>query len=623
MITLKIIRKIAKILRGGTGRKEILLGTLCGVLIGFNPGVSFTLAVIILITLLLNANTAFVLLGAALGKILCLLLAPVTFHTGYFIIHNIGLEGVFRSLCNAPVTALMDLNVYAMIGSLPYALAVGIVSGLVLGTAVVKIRKKMLEADQHEIIGKTFGNKIARLLLRLAFGKSKLSLDDEVPKQTPLFRKSGIVLTGSAVLIALVLEFFLLDMLVKKGLQSGISSTTGAEVNIGDAHLSLLGGSLEVEDLQITDPDKPTHNLVQIDTLAVDTSIQDLLRKSYVVDLMAGSVLKRDVLRDKPGKVYVDTEEKKATETAEEKGEGKALGDYFSKARTLEKYGAKARDYLESRRENIKAEADGEKPKASKEVAKADAKALGYLRAAADLVDVRPFWTIRKLEIQDAQLGGNYPAQTISGSYLSSHPELTGKPTVLSMQSVDSIQPTVKTVLRFDETDAKHALSVNLEGIAIGGAIETSDAFPIDISDGMADIHADGTFSCDTLQIPFTIMVHDLKADIEKGQTFMGMDSGTATEVFSSMEQLEINGTLVGTLAAPRVQIDYDKLTANIRKALVAVGKEQLSKHANAEMDKAKAELKKQADEEIGKLMESEEVKETKDKASEALKKLF
>lgn len=623
MITLKLIRKIGKILRGGAGRKEIFLGMLFGVLIGFNPGMSFTLVLAILITLLLNANTAFVLLGAALGKILCLVLAPVTFHTGYFIIHNIGLEGLFRSLCNAPVTALMDLNVYAMVGSLPYALAAGIVSGLVLGTAVVKIRKKMLEADQHEIIGKTFGNKVARLLLRLAFGKSKLSLDDEVPKQAPLFRKSGIILTGSVVLIALVLEVFLLDMMVKKSLQSGISSTTGAEVNIGGLHLSLLGGSLEIEDLQITNPDKPTHNLVQIDTLAVDTSIQDLLRKSYVVELMAGSVLKRDVLRDKPGKVYVDTEEKKAEEKAEEKGEGKALGDYFAKAEVLEKYGKKAGNYLENRRENIKAAKRDEKPKASKEVAKADAKALGYLKAAADLVDVRPSWTIRRLEIQDAQLGGNYPAQTLTGSYLSSHPELTGKPTLLSMQSADSIQPTVKLVLRFDDPDARHALSVNFEGIAIGGAIETSDSFPIDISDGMADVHADGTFSCDTLQIPFTIMVHDLKADIEKGQTFMGMDSETATEVFSSMEQLEIDGVLVGALAAPRVQIDYDKLAANIKKALVAAGKEQLSKRANAEMDKAKAELKQQVDEEIGKLMESDEAKETKQKAKDALKKLF
>ena len=40
-------------------------------------------------------------------------------------------------------------------------------------------------------------------------------------------------------------------------------------------------------------------------------------------------------------------------------------------------------------------------------------------------------------------------------------------------------------------------------------------------------------------------------------------------------------------------------------------------------MDKAREELKKQADEEIEKLMESEEAAEAKQKASDALKKLF
>jgi len=625
MIAFKIVRKIGKILRGGAGRKEIFLGMLCGVLIGFNPGVNMMLALAILITLLLNANVAFVLLGAALGKVLCLVLAPVTFHTGYFIIHNIGLEETFRSLCNAPVTALMDLNVYAMVGSLPYALVVGIVTGAALGAAIIRIRKKMLEADQHEIIGKAFNNKFSRLLLRLAFGKSKLSLDDEIPKESPLFRKSGLILTGVVVLITLVLEFFLLDMTVKKGLQSAISSATGAEVNIGKAHLSLLGGTLDIEDLQVTDPDKPTHNLMQLETLAVDTSIQDLLRKSYVIELMAGSTLKRDVLRDKPGEVYAKAEEEVAEEEAEAKEAGKALGDYLAKAKELEKYGKKAREYLQKRKENAEAIANGEKPKASKEAAVADAKALGYLKAAADLVADRPGWTIRKLEIRDVHLGETHPPYLFSGAQISSHPELNGKPTILSMKPTDSTDliPTGKLVLRFDSPAAQHALSMNFKGIALGDAMETSDSFPVNINDGKADLKADGTFSIDVLQIPFTVTVHDLKADVEEGQTVMGMDAETATEVFSSMEQLEIEGVLTGALDSPRVKIDYEKLTANIKQALVAAGKKELANRANAEMDKAKEQAKEKATEELDKALQSDEAEEVKTKAKDALKKLF
>ena len=103
----------------------------------------------------------------------------------------------------------------------------------------------------------------------------------------------------------------------------------------------------------------------------------------------------------------------------------------------------------------------------------------------------------------------------------------------------------------------------------------------------------------------------------------MGMDSETATEVFSSIENLEIEGALGGSLTSPRIDIDYDKLTANMKEALVAAGKKTLSKRANKEMDKAKDELMKQGGEELDKLLGGEEGDSTEEKAKGLLKKLF
>lgn len=626
MLTFKIVRKIGKILRGGAGKKEIFLGMLCGVLIGFNPGASLTLVLILLATLLLNANMAFTLLGAAFGKILCLTLAPVTFRTGYFIIHNAGLEEFFTARVNAPVTALMDLDVYAMVGSLPYALAIGIASGVALATAVVRIRKKMLALDQHEIIGKTFGNKASRFLLWLAFGKSKLSFDDEIQKQAPLLRKSGIIIVASIVVIGLLLEFLLLDMAIKSGLQAAIGAKTGAEVNIGKAHLSIAGGKLEIKNLQITDPEKPTHNLVQIDTLVADVSVGDLLRRVYAIDLLAGSTLKRDVLRNKPGKLLAKADPKtdKAEDEAKEGKPGKSLGDYFAKAKDWGKYGAKANEYLKKCKSNAETVAKGEKPPPSKEAAVADAKKTGYLKASADLVGDWPDWTIRWVQIDDVQLGGGLPAQEFQGLHLSSHPELYGRPTILTLKPADGTDaPTAKLVLHLEDPDAQHELTVNFNNLALGGAVETSDSFPLNIHDGKADITANGTFTADQLDLPFAIVVRDLKAGVEEGQTVMGMDSETATEVFSSIEQLEIEGALSGSLTSPRVDIDYDKLTANMKEALVAAGKKALSKRANKEMDKAKDELMKQGGEELDKLLGGEEGGSTEEKAKGLLKKLF
>ena len=627
MLTFKIVRKIGKMLRGGAGKKEIFLGALCGVLIGFNPVAGLTLAIAILIALLLNANLGFTLLGVALGKVLSLALSVVSFHTGYFIIHNMGLEGLFTKLANAPVTALMDLDVYAMVGSLPYAIVIGIAFGLFTGATITKIREQMVRAGGNERVGKAVGNKFSKFLMWLVFGKHKISTADVLAKESPTLRKSGLILVGSAFALGIILEFFLLDLCVKKGIQASIRAETGAEVNIDKAHLSLADGKLEIENLQITDPDHPARNLVQLDTLTADISISDLLRSSYTIDLLAGSTLKHDVPRQHPGTVYITKAEKKKAKENKEHAKaaekaaqpGKTLDDYFAKAKDWKKYSDKANEYLEKRKANAEAIAQGEKPQPSKEAAIADAKKLGYLKASADLVSNRPAWLIHQIKIDTVELGRDYPAQAFQGTEVSSHPELNGQPTTLTMTPIGGTDPTANLVLRFDNPTAQHELAVNLSGVSIAGTVETSDSFPVNMNDGKVDIKANGTFSANELSLPFTLLVHDLKADVEEGQTVMGMDSQTATEVFSSMEELEVDGSLGGSLLAPRVNIDYEKLSANMKQALIAAGKKELANRANKEIDKAR----EQAGKELDKLMESDDAKETKQKAKDALKGLF
>ena len=596
MMTFKLIRKIGKMLRGGAGKKEIFLGALLGVLIGFNPTLSMTLALAILVTLLLNANIGFTLLGVALGKVASLILSVASFHTGYFIVHSIGLEGLFTTLTNAPFTALMDLNVYAMVGGLPYAIIIGILFGKSMAATVTKIREQMVKAGEHEKVGKAVGNKFSKFLMWLVFGKQKISTADVLAKESPLIRKSGVILVAVVLVIVLLLDFLLLDVALKKGIQSAISKQTGAEVNVEEAHFQLGSGKLVIENLEVTDPDKPTHNMVQIEKLGADISISDLLRKSYAIDLLAGSVLRRDVERSTPGKVYVTPEQAAAEAAAEEAAKaedgGKSLDDYLAKAAEWKKYGEKVQEYLEKRKENAEAIANDEKPKPSKERAVADAKRLGYLKAAADLVSDRPAWTIHEVTIDSVELSSDMPLQQLKGSELSSHPELNGQPTTLVISPQGAEEPTAKVVLRFDDPAAMHELAVNMKNVDIGDSIKAGDSFKVE--GGKADIRAEGKFSTDALDLPFTLNVRDLK---------------TNNDTINNLKQLEVPGQLYGTLTSPRVKVDIGD---QLKDAVVDAVKE-----------KAKEEAKKEAQKQMDKALESEEAQDLKKKASEGLKKFF
>ncbi|WP_372808877.1 DUF2062 domain-containing protein [Pontiella sp.] len=601
VISFKIIRKIGRMLRGGAGKKEIFLGALLGVLIGFNPTLSFTLFLAILIALLLNANIGFTLLGVAVGKLSSLALAVASFHTGYFLIHKIGLEGLFTKLSNAPVTALMDLNVYAMIGGLPFALLIGIAFALFISATVTKVREQMVKAAANEKVGKAVGNKFSRFLMWLVFGKQKISTADVLVKQSPLLRKSGLILVGSLVVIGLVLQFFLLDFTLKKGLQHSISAQTGAEVNIGKANLSLAGGKLEIEDLQVTDPDKPTHNLIQLQTLAADVSVNDLLRRTYSIDLLSGAFLKHDVPRTSPGEVYITKAERAAQEAAEKAEKdaepGKSLDDYFAQAKEWKKYGEKVQQYLEKRKENAEKAAQGKKPKASKEKAVTDAKKFGYLKATADLVANRPAWTIHQIMIDNVELGSDFPVQKIEGSEFSSHPELNGQPTTFVMTPQGASAPTAKVVLRFDDPAAMNDLVANIENFEIGDSLDAGEA--LQVKGGKADLKADGKFSTDRLDVPFTLNVRDLETD---------------NATLNALDKMEMTGVLYGRLSSPRVKVELGDLKDAVTDAAKAKAKE--------EAEKAKAKAKKMANEEINKALESDEAKELRGKATEGLKKL-
>ena len=89
----------------------------------------------------------------------------------------------------------------------------------------------------------------------------------------------------------------------------------------------------------------------------------------------------------------------------------------------------------------------------------------------------------------------------------------------------------------------------------------------------------------DTLDVPFSLLVRDLKTD---------------NETLNQLKQLEVPGTLYGSLLSPRVKVD---VSDQLKDAVVDAAKEQ-----------AKAEAKKAADKEINKALESEEAQDVKKK---------
>jgi len=90
------------------------------------------------------------------------------------------------------------------------------------------------------------------------------------------------------VLALLVLGWTLfMDRLLRKGIEAGGTAAVGAQVNLASARIHLFRGNVTLRGLQVTNPNEPMTNIVQLDELVADIALLPLLEKKVVIDTVA------------------------------------------------------------------------------------------------------------------------------------------------------------------------------------------------------------------------------------------------------------------------------------------------------------------------------------------------
>lgn len=122
-------------------------------------------------------------------------------------------------------------------------------------------------------------------------------------------KKLGPIRTGavvpSLIIFALIYTYFALffDGNLRRGLQYVATQANGAEVNIGNISTSFLRASLEINNIQVTDKNKPHRNIVEVGTIRFKMLWDGLLRAKVVVD--DASILNIQALTQRKSPGYV------------------------------------------------------------------------------------------------------------------------------------------------------------------------------------------------------------------------------------------------------------------------------------------------------------------------------
>lgn len=582
MTPLKILRKIGKFLRGGAAGPQIVLASTLGLMLGFTVGFNATVLILILLLVLLNTAGFITALAILEGKLLSLLLAPGLLRLGYVVIHKIGLEGAFRAASGAPVLAWMKLENYCQTGGLLVAVVLGVVQGVLLHRYIQKLRTALaVTDDKSERYKKFANNKVAKFMTTMLFGKQKKTMEEMLQKKQPMIRKGGVVVFVVLLGLIVAANVLLNDAIVKAGLQDGLAGAVGAEVNIDSAEFSLAGGRLAVSGLQITDPNKPTHNLLQAAELRTDVSFGELLRKRFTLDAVTLDTVRLDQPRAAAGWVKESANQERQNQWSQNLPPD-LLVDYFQKAQEYRKSLPelkKVQRWMEQRDENA-GEDEPVEPTLEELLRTADVE--GYRAMTAEsILAAKPLWTIVELHVKQVLLPDDPTPYDFTGKWVSAQPDLNRKIMLLEVRQGEQRKFAVS--LNYTDPSALHEMAASVKDLVLEEGM-LSDKAPVSINKGVADLLAKGTIDPNALDIPFELNVRDLDAGTRPGRGIAGASPEQSQEWFKYIKEIKLVGSIQGTLSKPRLVVTEEQLAASIQAALKSAGKAVLADQAGKQL---------------------------------------
>jgi uncharacterized protein (TIGR03545 family) len=100
-----------------------------------------------------------------------------------------------------------------------------------------------------------------------------------------------------------VFWLFFADRIVKNTIETCGTKALGAKVDLGSADLSLFPGGLKLTRLQVTNPDEPMRNAVEIGAIALSLDTLNLLRRKVIVENMTIDGMQMDTPRKRSGAI--------------------------------------------------------------------------------------------------------------------------------------------------------------------------------------------------------------------------------------------------------------------------------------------------------------------------------
>jgi uncharacterized protein (TIGR03546 family) len=564
-----ITPKLGKILRGAATPSQLYSASVLTSVVGFMPGFSQawgTIVAILLLLIVLNANLVLGAFAGLAAKLVSLLLMPVTFAVGRFLLDG-PTQGLFQALINAPVFALFGMEYYLTAGGYLMGTLFGIVFGYLSIRIIDNFRKKMAALDDASEQFKDFNAKGWVKAFKFIFvgGKMKQSFQEIFDSQETVgnsIRPLGLGIAVMGIAVLFCAQMFFGGAIMTAALRSGLERANGATVDVESAVLSLKENRLVVTGLAVADPNALGTDLLRAATLEADVSAADLLRKRIHLKRVVISQASSGDARKIPGR---RVGRRSAEKSGEDSAGAESIDDYVEDAKRWKERLSQIRNWLEKLsgpERETKENDDSFNDRLEREIAE-----VGYRRVkASHLITGSPTFTVSELvadTVRIPQMGEetlSIVARNISTQpwLLEAAPELV----------VNSSGESVAVLMRMGESAITRSVNVidfNIKGLEtdlivrhlkLGGAPA--------VQGGLTDLTVKGLW----------VTAGGVKVDLPLEITFRDATLSLSDRSKMSVESLSIRIGIEGPLENPRIKTESKRFAETLAKAGFSAARE-------------------------------------------------
>lgn len=113
----------------------------------------------------------------------------------------------------------------------------------------------------------------------------------------------GIAAFIAIILIILGIWYLLADRIIKNNIEESGEFIVGAKVEIGKVDLSIIPLGINIKNMQITDPNSPMKNLIDVDNIQFHLDAKYLFDRKVIIEDMVVEGLKFNTDREKSGEI--------------------------------------------------------------------------------------------------------------------------------------------------------------------------------------------------------------------------------------------------------------------------------------------------------------------------------